>query len=112
MLGVIHVQGRIFPLFDLAVLFGAARSTEEQPRQIITLSHGEYELALRVHRVTGVRWLARQELETVLPDTPDIPARCAAGITPDGLVILDVATLLAEEAIRTGAWGAFTPGPD
>lgn len=101
-LGVINVQGRILPLFDMRSRFGLTARGLALSDQFIIARAGQRSVALVADFVEGVSGYSE---ETLTPTTDILPCNSLiAGVVilPDGLVLIhDLETFLSPEEQRT-----------
>lgn len=94
--GVVNVRGRITAVIDIQKFFGLATRGLTDLHHVILVRGGELELGVLADAIVGVRADAREDLQPALPTSAGVPAEYVMGITPDGLLVLDLARLLAD----------------
>jgi chemotaxis signal transduction protein len=95
LLGLVLVNGDAVPVMDLAASLGLTQPDRTRAF-VLLLDGGHPPLGLLVDEVESSRRLARAELTEVI-DEPDGERSVERGITEDGVVLLDVELLLADD---------------
>lgn len=101
--GVTNIRGQIVSVLDLRAFFGSdggstggtAAPMLPLPAEAVLVQGNDLHLALLVNRVEALLELAAESLHKV-----DLPY--AQGITPERLIILDIAALLTDERLIIG----------
>lgn len=97
--GLINVRGRVVPVLDLRPLFGLASDIPAEA--IILLSGVDGAVGVLATDRPDVRRLQASDLGALPPGTPPgLDPACVRGVTPDFVVVLDAARLLAEPSLR------------
>jgi chemotaxis signal transduction protein len=91
--GVLSVRGEIHPIWDLARLLGLPDLPAESAEHVLLVRRKPRPFGLRTGPVEGVRELQPAECGPARPG-----ARHVKWVTPDLLSILDIETLLKEDA--------------
>ncbi len=97
--GMVNVRGRILTLLDIKEFFDLPRRGLTDRNNVIILRGGGLELGLLVDGVIGMRSLPLREIQPSLPTLTGIRAEYLRGVTPQPLVILDAAAVLADPKI-------------
>lgn len=98
-LGLVNVRGQIISIIDLKKLFDLPQPGLTDLNKVIIVQSHLMELGILADAILGMRSLALEELQPVLPTLTGIRAEYLKGITKDSLVVLDVETILSDEKI-------------
>ncbi len=91
--GLANVRSRIVPAFDIRSLLNLPPASKEPGREtMLLLSFDGAEFGLLVDAVLGVRLI---EIRHLRRDVPGLMNQHLQGVTADGLVLLDVASLVS-----------------
>ncbi|MFA5907278.1 MAG: chemotaxis protein CheW [Vicinamibacterales bacterium] len=97
--GIVNVRGQILPVFDIKQFFELPqKGLSDLHRIIIVRGHG-LELGLLADEIVGVRSIPVDSLQSSLPTLTGIRSDYLKGVTADGLVVLDLARILADPKI-------------
>jgi purine-binding chemotaxis protein CheW len=97
-LGVINLRGEICPVVDLKRLFGMpARGLTNVTRAVI-VRDARREFGIVADVVIGIRSVPVSRITPPPPVLRDVHARFLRGITDEGVVILDAASVLCDSA--------------
>ena len=94
--GIVAVRGRVLAVLDLRRLFDIPETGLPDMGHLILLRGGDVEFGLLADRIVGVNALALTTLQPALPTLTEIRAEYLRGITPDHLVVLDLAGVVAD----------------
>ena len=97
-LGVVNMQGRVLPVFDLRCLLGHGARPLEKDARLVVVRAGDGEVSLRVDRVTGLAELPLPDLTAPPTLGSSVPRAFLRGQLPHGdrlLVLLDHEAILA-----------------
>jgi purine-binding chemotaxis protein CheW len=97
--GIVNARGRIVPVLDLKKFFDLPETGLTDLHRIILLRSDDLELGLLADLSVGVRSIALESLQPSLPTLTGIRSEYLKGITPDRLVVLDAARILADPKI-------------
>lgn len=98
-LGIVNVRGQILPVLDIKQFFELPqKGLSDLHRIIIVGSHG-FELGLLADEIVGVRSIPVHSLQPSLPTLTGIRGDYLKGVTAEGLVVLDLARILADPKI-------------
>jgi len=100
LLGVTNLRGEIRPVLDLHSLLGLASPAPEARSWVIFLKAGGVEVGVRVDALDRVVRLDPAGLTRPHESGNGLPQRFISGITPDALILLDTAQLLALDALK------------
>ena len=98
-LGIVNVRGQIVPVFDLKKLFDLPEEGLTDLHRIIIVRGNNLELGLLADLTLGVRSIPLSSLQSSLPTLTGIRGDYLKGVTAEGLVVLDLARLLADPRI-------------
>ena len=93
------MRGRILPVLDLKRFFDLPEKGLTDLHRIILIRGHDLELGLLADVIVGVRSVSLDSLQPSLPTLTGIRAEYLRGVTPDRLVVLDVAHILADPKI-------------
>jgi purine-binding chemotaxis protein CheW len=99
LLGIVNVRGRILPVLDLKKFFDLPEEGLTDLHRIILVRGHDLELGLLADVAVGVRSIAVESLQPLLPTLTGIGADYLKGVTAEGLVVLDLARILADPRI-------------
>lgn len=97
--GVVNIRGRILPVIDLKRFFDLPETGITDLHLILLVETHDLTFGLLADRITGVRSLARDTIQTSLPTLTGIRAEYLLGVTAERLVILDAERLAADRRI-------------
>jgi purine-binding chemotaxis protein CheW len=92
--GVVSVRGQIVTVIDLKRFFGLPERGLTDLHRIVLV--GEGEIGLLADMTVGLGHVKREALQPPLPTLAGIGADYVKGITPDGLVVLDIPRILSD----------------
>ena len=98
-LGIVNVRGSILPVFDLKKLFDLPEEGLTDLHRIIIVHGHNLELGLLADLSLGVRSIPLSSLQPSLPTLTGIRGDYLKGVTAERLVVLDLASLLADPRI-------------
>jgi purine-binding chemotaxis protein CheW len=98
-LGIVNVRGRIVPVYDLKKFFDLPEQGVTDLHRIILVGGNGLELGLLADATEGVRRIPLDSLGPALPTLTGIRSKYLKGITPERLIVLDVARMLADPII-------------
>lgn len=99
LLGIVNVRGRILPVFDIKRFFDLPDQGLTDLHRILLIHGHGLELGLLADAVTGTRSLPVDGLQPPLPTLTGIRAEYLLGLTPEGLVVLDLERILTDPKI-------------
>ena len=99
MRGIVNVRGRIVPVLDLKTFFELPEEGLTDLHRIILIEGQNLELGLLADAAVGVRSIPADQLQPTLPTLSGIRTEYLKGITPEHLVVLDAARILADPKI-------------
>ena len=98
-LGIVNVRGQILPVFDLRKLFDLPEEGLTDLHRVIIVRGHNLELGLLADLSLGVRSVPLSSLQPSLPTLTGIRGDYLKGVTAERLVVLDLASLLADPRI-------------
>ena len=98
-LGIVNVRGRILPVLDLKKFFELPEQGLTDLHRIILVQGNDLDLGLLADVIVGVRSVAADSLQPSLPTLTGIRADYLKGIGEEGLVVLDLDRILADQKI-------------
>jgi purine-binding chemotaxis protein CheW len=99
-LGIINVRGQIVSIVDLKKFFDLPDKGLTDFNKVIIIGDGKTEFGLLADAVPGVRQILAGEIQPPLPTQTGVRAEYVRGLTADRLVVLNVAKILADPAIK------------
>lgn len=99
-LGIINVRGQIVSVVDLKKFFDLPDKGLTDLNKVIIIGDGNVEFGLLADAVPGVRQILREEIQPPPPTLTGLRAEYVQGVTPDLLVVLHIARILADPAIK------------
>lgn len=93
-LGITNLRGQIVSVIDLKRFFDLPESGLTDLNKVILLSDAGMEFGILADQIVGVCWLAKSELQPVLPTLTGIRADYLKGVTAARLAVLDADRLI------------------
>lgn len=109
LLGVTMLRGEAIPVADLAHLVGLGAPLLQRPF-VVVVGGAAGPVGLLVDQVVDVVAVPEHELR-LLPGAPEEHGSLQRRVTPDGVVVVDTSTLLADERLTVPPMTALTSGP-
>jgi purine-binding chemotaxis protein CheW len=97
--GVVNLRGHIVPVLDLKKFFGLAEQGLTDLHRVIVVGDGDFEFGLLADIDVGMRTIPANRIQPAPPTLDGVGADYLKGVMPDGLVLLDMATILADPRI-------------
>ena len=97
--GMANLRGTVIPVLDLRPVLGLAPASQASGRVVVVVSWGRDPCGLLFDRAAGVRTLDEAELLPPPSRAGGVQARYLEGATRDGLLLLDLAALTADERL-------------
>ena len=94
--GIVNVRGRIVAALDLRGLLGLRASGLADVHDLVLVHGHGLELGLLADTVIGVHAIVPESLQAAPASDDGARNECVSGVTPDGLVVLDLDRLLAD----------------
>ena len=98
-LGIVNVRGQILSVLDLKRFFDLPQKGLTDLNKIIIVRAGEMELGFLADAILGVRSLPLRQIHPTPATLTGIRAEYLRGVTQEGLIVLDMATILADRRI-------------
>jgi purine-binding chemotaxis protein CheW len=98
-LGIVNLRGEVLSVVDIKKFFELPEKGLTDLNKVIVLHAGSMRFGILADAVTGARDIAAADIQPSLPTLTGIRERYLRGVTSESLVILDAATLLADEGI-------------
>jgi purine-binding chemotaxis protein CheW len=98
-LGIVNVRGRILPVFDLKKFFDLPDKGLTDLHRIILIRGNDLELGLLADLIVGSRSISAASLQPSLATLTGVRSDYLKGVTAEGLVVLDLAGILADPKI-------------
>jgi chemotaxis signal transduction protein len=98
LLGVVNLRGDIRSVVDLRVMLGLPRRGNEPGGYVLILREADGSLGLAVDRIDEVRQFDAAHLTPPPDGSAPGHARLVRGITPDSVLVLDTAAIVAHVA--------------
>jgi purine-binding chemotaxis protein CheW len=97
--GIVNVRGRLLPVLDLKKFFDLPEEGLTDLHAVILVSNKDIEFGLLADIINGVRSIPLASLQPELPTLTDVGTEYLKGVTPERLVVLDVARIMADPKI-------------
>ena len=97
--GIVNLRGRIISVFDLKRLFDLPDHGLTDLHRIIVVRSSDLEFGLLADVIVGVRSIPVESLQSSLPTLTGIRAEYLKGVTPESLVVLNLARIMADPKI-------------
>lgn len=98
-LGIVNVRGRLLPVLDLKKFFDLPEAGLTDLHAVIVVGNRDFEFGVLADAITGVRAVPADSLQPALPTLTEIGAEYLKGVTPERLVVLDLARIMADPKI-------------
>ena len=98
-LGIVNVRGHLLPVLDLKKFFDLPETGLTDLHCIILVHDGDLEFGLLADVIVGMQSLPVATLQSAPSTLTDIRRDYLKGVTAEGLVVLDLARLLADSQI-------------
>ena len=99
-LGIINVRGQIVSVVDLKKFFDLPAKGLTDLNKVIIIGDDNVEFGVLADAVPGVCQIPSEEIQPPLPTQTGVRAAYVQGLTADRMVVLDVAKILADPAIK------------
>jgi purine-binding chemotaxis protein CheW len=97
--GLVNVRGRLLPVIDLKKFFDLTDKGLTDLHCVIVVRDRDVEFGVLADVIGSVRLIPVDSLEVALPTLTDIGAEFLKGVTPERLVVLDLARIFADPKI-------------
>jgi purine-binding chemotaxis protein CheW len=98
-LGVTTVRGRIISVIDMKKFFELPEEGLSELDKIVIVESGDIEIGIRAEAITGAQSLPLEAIQLGLPTLTGIREKYIRGVTPERVVVLDIAKLLSDPDI-------------
>lgn len=98
--GIVGVRGRILPVLDLRKFFELDERGLADLHRVIHVRAGKLQFGLLADLGEDVAHLAPEALQRALPTLTGVRADYLMGVTPEGMVILDLERIAADPRIE------------
>jgi len=95
-LGIVNLRGQILPVMDIKKFFDLPESGITDLHVIVVVRVEEIEIGILADLISGVRCVARSEVQPSLPTLTGIRSQYLKGVTADRVVILDACKILKD----------------
>ncbi|MHB1941428.1 MAG: chemotaxis protein CheW [Acidiferrobacteraceae bacterium] len=95
-LGIINVRGRILTVIDIKKFFDLPEKGLADLNKVIIVAGQGLEFGVLADKVIGVRTILRDAIQSTLPTVTGSRDHYLMGVTPERMVILDMARLLSD----------------
>ncbi|MDJ0521856.1 MAG: chemotaxis protein CheW [Planctomycetota bacterium] len=102
-LGITPHQGGVLPVVALDVLFGNAAQGLRDLHRVLVIGESQAELGLAAGKEIEMAWLDEDELLPAIEGCDNLAKRIVAGMTADGLTLLEGSAFLADERLFYGS---------
>ncbi len=92
--GVINLRGRVVSVLDIRRYWGLPETAAPDSPNLIVIRAGQHEMALLADDIDGLASLLLSAI--VAPTAAGISLAHVRGVSPDGIVILDIESLFAD----------------
>jgi purine-binding chemotaxis protein CheW len=110
LLGITSVRGAIIPIIDLKKFFALPSDGLTDLNRILVIRAAGLEFALLADTVGSLRLVPVQEFQPPLTTLTGVPCSYLTGVTGEGLVLLDIAELIADKRLIIGEEAALGDG--
>lgn len=97
--GIINVRSQILPVIEMKRFFDLPDKGIADLHHVLILQSPAMEVAILADLIRGHRRIQLEHVQTSLPTLSGIRAEYLRGITPEGVVILDVEKVLSSQRI-------------
>ena len=98
-LGIINVRGQIVSVIDIKKFFDLPEKGLTDLNKVIIIHDDTMEFGILADVILGMRKIALRDIQPSLPTLTGIREQYLKGVTPETVVILDVAKLLTDKSI-------------
>ncbi len=98
-LGAINVRGQILSVIDPRKLFDLPEKALAEQDSVIIVHSGEMEFGILAEAILGVRSIALDELQPVLPTLEGVRGNYIKGLTADRTAVLDGFAILSDRQL-------------
>jgi len=98
-LGIINVRGRILSVMDIKKFFDLPESGLTDRHKLIVVRFRDLEVGMVADGLLGIQALPHDSLQPSLPTLTGIREKYLAGVTDEGMIVLQVEKILSDERI-------------
>lgn len=98
-LGIINMRGKILSVIDLNRFFNLPEKEVSDINRLIVVKHKDIELCILTDNIVGNVIIELESLQKNVTTITDLPANYIAGVTNDGLIVLNIKELLEGDRI-------------
>jgi len=98
-LGIVHMGGRIIPIFDLLPILRRAEKGLSERDKVVVVRRGTEEFGLLATEIVGLRTLERAKPGEAAAVAPAATSRHVSFVTGAGVSVLDPDSLFSEETL-------------
>ncbi|MHB1567280.1 MAG: chemotaxis protein CheW [Acidiferrobacter sp.] len=95
-LGIINVRGRLLAVIDIKIFFDLPAKGLTDLNKVIIVAGQGLEFGVLADEVFGLRAIPRHAIQSTLPTVTQARDHYFMGVTPERMVILDMARLLSD----------------
>jgi len=93
-MGITNIRGQIISIVNLKQFFDLPHKGLTDLNRVIVLRAPGMDLGILADRITGVRQILKDNIQTNLPTLTDMRAKYLYGVTADRLAVLDVEKII------------------
>ena len=97
--GIMNVRGKIISVINLKRFFHLKEVGITEVNKIIVIKHNQMEFGIVTDAITGTGSIALEELSAPPVTIHGIGAEYIKGITREGLIVLDIVTILTSKSL-------------
>jgi purine-binding chemotaxis protein CheW len=98
-LGLINIRGQIVSVIDIRRFFDLPNKGMSDLNRVIVINTPVMEMGILADRSVGVRNISRNALQTSLPTLTGVRAEYLRGVTPEGLIVLDIQKMVSDNKL-------------
>ena len=98
-LGVMNVRGKIISIVNLKIFFNLKEIGLTERNKIIVIKQDQMEFGIVTDAITGTREIFINSLSPPPATINGIGAEYVKGVTPDGLILLEISSILAGNSL-------------
>ena len=98
-LGIVTMRGEIVSVIDIGRFFDLPERGLSDRNKVVVLRSGEMVFGIAADAVAGMRRLDLSQMQSLPPTFTGVREKYLRGITHDGLVVLDGARLIHDDAV-------------
>ena len=98
-MGIMNIRGKIISIINLKSFFNLREKGISELNKIIVIKQNQMEFGLVTDAITGTREIDQQGLSAPPATIHGIGSEYIKGLTPEGLILLDIATILSSKSL-------------